>query len=246
MSAPSLEAVTARDRGLVACRRCSRVWSPQTAACGRCGARLSSRNDRSLGRVWAWWTAGVMLYIPANLYPMLSTRTLFSTSEATIVGGAVELAHHGAYGIAAIILIASVLIPVAKFGCIAFLALSIRRGSTVASHSRYVLYELVEYIGRWSMIDVFVVAILSSLVQLDVAAAIHPGAAALAFALSVVFTMLSAQSFDSRMIWDEIEGAERRETGHDGAPGSAHTDGPGDATAGQDAQAAPADKGRLA
>ena len=204
-------AVTARDRGLVACRRCAQVWGPEDATCGRSGAALQSRDGASLSRVWAWWVAGVLLYIPANLSPMLSTRMLFTTTEATIVGGAVELAQHGNWGIAVIILVASVLIPIAKFLCIAYLALSVGRQTALSSHHRFVLYEVVEYIGRWSMIDVFVVAILSSLVQLDVAAAIHPGGAALSFALSVVFTMLSAQAFDSRMIWDGIEGDERRD-----------------------------------
>ncbi len=212
MSGEHRDAVTAQDRGLVTCRSCLRVWPVGTDRCGRCDARLMSRDVGSLNRVWAWWVAGVMFYIPANIYPMLVTRTLFETSEATIVGGAVELAHYGAYGIAAIILIASVLIPVAKFACIAFLALSMGRSGNATAHSRFVVYELVEYIGRWSMIDVFVVAILSALVQLDVAAEIHPGGAALSFALSVVFTMLSAQAFDSRMIWDRIEDAGRGET----------------------------------
>ena len=160
---------------------------------------------RSLQRVWAWWIAGLICYVPANLYPMLVTRTLGSVTDSTIVGGAVDLAHHGAYGVAAIILIASVLIPVGKFLAIAYLALSVRRGSQVSSSRRHHLYEIVEFIGRWSMIDVFVVAILSSLVQLSFAASIRPGPAALTFALSVVFTMLSAQSFDPRLIWDPPE-----------------------------------------
>ena len=197
--------MTAREAGLVACRRCARVWPFGTARCGRCGAHLISRDVHSLQRVWAWWVAGLICYIPANLYPMLITRTLASTSDSTIVGGAVELAQYGSYGVAAIILIASVLIPVGKFIAIAFLALSVRRGSQISSHHRHVLYEVVEFIGRWSMIDVFVVAILSSLVQLSFAASIRPGPAALTFALSVVFTMLSAQSFDPRLIWDPPE-----------------------------------------
>lgn len=200
--------VTARDAGLVACTTCTRVWPMGRATCGRCGARLQSRDRASMSRVWGWWVAGVMFYIPANLYPMLATKTLTSTSQDTIVGGAIELIHHDAVGIAIIILVASVVIPVAKFLAIAYLALSVRRSGDVSAHSRHVLYELVEYIGRWSMIDVFVVAILSSLVQLDVAASITPGAASLSFALSVVFTMLSAQAFDSRMIWDRIDAAE--------------------------------------
>lgn len=209
MSGGQFGAMTARDAGLVACRRCTRVWPMQTEFCGRCGAELSSRDEKSLSRVWAWWAAGLLFYIPANLYPMLTTRTLLSTSEATIVGGAVELIHHGSVGIALVILVASVVIPLAKFLCIAYLALSAGRAVDVSSGSRQHMYELVEYIGRWSMIDVFVVAILSALVQLNVAATINPGPASLSFALSVIFTMLSAQAFDSRMIWDGIAKAER-------------------------------------
>jgi len=156
----------------------------------------------SLQRVWALWIMGFLCYIPANLYPMLKTRTLFVVEESTIIGGAVELAHHGALGIAAIILFASVVIPLGKFWAIAFLAISVQKQSTVSYHQRLRLYEVVEYIGRWSMIDIFVVAILSSLVQLKALAAINPGPASFFFALSVIFTMLSAQAFDARMIWD--------------------------------------------
>lgn len=202
---PVKDAFTAREAGMVGCRRCTRVWPIGTERCGRCGSHLVSRDWGSLSRVWAWWAAGILAYIPANLYPMLRTRTLFSTQEDTIIGGAIELATHGAVGIAIVILIASVLIPLGKFFAIAYLALSIRRSSRMSPVRRQHLYEIVEYIGRWSMIDVFVVAILSSLVQLNVVAAINPGPASLTFALSVIFTMLSAQSFDSRMIWDRQE-----------------------------------------
>jgi len=197
--------VTAKDRGLVGCRTCAKVWPKGTPKCGRCGARLTSRDTHSLQRVWAWWLAGAMAYIPANIYPMLQTRTLLQTTEETIIAGALELASHGAIGIAIIILVASVLIPLAKFFAIAYLALAVRRGSRLPPKRRFVIYEVVEFIGRWSMIDVFVVAILSALVQLNVAAAINPGIAALSFALSVVFTMLAAQSFDSRLIWDQMD-----------------------------------------
>ena len=206
-------ALTARDAGLVACTRCQRVWPMAKERCDRCGARLASRDDGSLSRVWGWWTVGIMAYIPANLWPMLITRTLMSESDATIVGGVVELMHHDAVGIALVILVASVGIPVAKFIAIAYLALSVRRVTLLSAHRRQQLYEIVEYIGRWSMIDVFVVAILSALVQLNVVASVNPGPAALAFALSVIFTMLSAQAFDPRMIWDRIEDAARAEGG---------------------------------
>lgn len=171
--------------------------------CDRCGHHMVSRDVGSLQRVWAFWVVGVMCYIPANAYPMLKTKTLFQNDDSTIVGGAVELAQHGAFGIAFIILLASVAIPLAKFWAIAFLAVSVKSRKAASNRSRHLMYEIVEYIGRWSMIDIFVVAILSSLVQLKALATINPGPASMFFALSVIFTMLSAQAFDSRMIWDE-------------------------------------------
>lgn len=194
--------VTARELGVVGCRRCTQVWPRDTELCGRCGQTLQSRDHKSLQRVWAWWIVGVMCYIPANLYPMLTTKTLFSEQQDTIIGGAIELFTQGAPFVAIIILVASVVIPLGKFFAIAYLAISAQQRSAASFGQRHLLYEVVEYIGRWSMIDIFVVAILSSLVQLRTLATIEPGPASLFFALSVVFTMLSAQSFDSRMIWD--------------------------------------------
>ncbi len=194
--------MSAKDLGIVACTRCTKAWPMGTKDCGRCGHSLQSRDPHSLQRVWALWTMGAICYIPANVLPMLRTKTLFQVDESTIISGAVELAHHGAYGIAAIILFASVVIPLAKFWAVAFLAISVKHPTRVSTHKRQFLYEIVEYIGRWSMIDIFVVAILSALVQLKTLASINPGAASFFFALSVVFTMLSAQAFDSRMIWD--------------------------------------------
>ncbi|MBL3568031.1 paraquat-inducible membrane protein A [Rhodovulum sulfidophilum] len=188
--------------GLVACTRCTRVWPAGTRCCARCGQRLYPRVPQSLQRVWAWWSLGLIAYVPANIYPMLETRTLVSTQDNTIVGGAVEIARHGSWGIAAVILTASVLIPIGKFLAVAGLALSVAHGSHVSRARRQQLYEVVEYIGRWSMIDVFVVAILSALVQLGAVVSISPGPASLFFAVSVIATMLSAQSFDSRLLWD--------------------------------------------
>ena len=173
---------------------------------------MVSRDPLSLQRVWAFWVMGLICYVPANLYPMLQTKTLFRVDESTIIGGAVELATHGNLGIAAIILFASVVIPLAKFWAVALLAISVKRPSSVPKRVRHLMYEVVEYIGRWSMIDIFVVAILSALVQLNTLASINPGLAAIFFALSVIFTMLSAQAFDSRLIWDVEANEERRHT----------------------------------
>lgn len=194
--------ISARQAGLVACQRCGQVHEQNARYCKRCDGALQSRDTQSMQKVWAWLVAGMIAYIPANVYPMLLTNTLVEHSESTIIGGAVELAHHGSWGIALIVLVASVMIPIGKFIAIIYLALSVQSGSDSNRHERHKAYEVVEFIGRWSMIDVFVVAILSALVQLNTVATINPGIAAVSFALSVIFTMLSAQSFDSRLIWD--------------------------------------------
>ena len=194
--------ISARDAGLVACQRCGQVHTLGAETCKRCGGPLQSRDTQSLQKVWAWLIAGIIAYIPANIYPMLLTSTLIERSESTIIGGVVELVEYGSIGIALIVFVASVMIPVGKFIAIAYLAISVQARWHDKQHERHRAYEVVEFIGRWSMIDVFVVAILSALVQLDTIATINPGIAAVSFALSVIFTMLSAQAFDSRLIWD--------------------------------------------
>ncbi len=197
--------LTARAAGLVGCAECGHVYQLGTETCTVCGTRLVSRDMTSLQRVWAWLFAGMVVYIPANVYPMLRTTTFGNTQESTIVGGVFELMDHGSYGVALIVFFASVIIPVSKFIAIAYLAIRIQRGKP-GTTAHFHLYEVVEFIGRWSMIDVFVVAILSALVQLNFVASIHPGIAAVSFALSVAFTMISANSFDPRLIWDAPEG----------------------------------------
>ncbi len=193
---------TARSDGKVGCRRCAAVWPKETLRCTRCGARLTSRDRHSLTLVWFWWLLGVLAYVPANIWPMLETRVLLDASEDTIIEGALKLLTHGSVGIAIIILLASVAVPIAKFAIIAWLALTVQYRLPSGSKARHRAFEAVEFVGRWSMIDVFVVAILASLVQFSVLASVKPGPAAFAFAISVIFTMLSALSFDSRLIWD--------------------------------------------
>ena len=195
---------TARSAGYVACRSCGEVAHQGDANCPRCAARLISRDRMSLQKVWAWWIAGLIVYIPANLYPMLRTTQAFRETDSTIVGGVVDLIHHTAYSVAIVVFVASVMIPVGKFIAIAYLALVMRRTDRPDPHRLHHLYEVVEFIGRWSMVDVFVVAILAALVNFGALVTIRPGIAAVCFALSVVFTMLSAQAFDSRLIWDRI------------------------------------------
>ncbi|MFD1880643.1 paraquat-inducible protein A [Paracoccus pacificus] len=197
--------LTAHRAGLVGCRSCGRVWPEDEEICDRCGAHLYPPDRRSLQFVWAWLLAGIIFYIPANLFPMLRTDTfagLNGNTESTIVGGVFELLNYGSWFVALIVFVASVIIPISKFVAIVWLARVAGYPATIRdAHKRLRLYEVVDFIGRWSMIDVFVVAILSALVQLGFVASIHPGPAAVCFALSVAFTMLSAQSFDPRLIW---------------------------------------------
>lgn len=204
--------ITAKQAGLVGCTHCGKVYPTQAARCTRCGATLHARSAASLQIVWAWLIAGMIVYIPANLYPMLQTSTLGQRFENTIFGGVIELAQHGSYVVAAIVFVASIVIPIAKFLAISFLALSVTRRVKMPPTRRHRLFLVVEFIGRWSMIDVFVVAILSSLVQLDFAATIKPGIAAISFAISVAFTMMAALSFDERLIWDADDTAAERPT----------------------------------
>ena len=199
---PSQDLTTARQMGLVACRSCGQVHHKGVTHCKRCDSVLQSRDHDSLQKVWAWLIAGIIAYIPANTYPMLLTATLLERTESTIMGGVIDLVNYGAIGIALVVFVASVAIPVGKFLIIIYLAISVQRASRRNRHGRHKAYEIVEFIGRWSMIDVFVVAILSALVQLDTLATINPGIAAVSFALSVIFTMLAAQAFDPRLIWD--------------------------------------------
>lgn len=199
--------LTARRAGLVACRHCGRVWPRGQSHCGTCRAPLHSRFPQSLQHVWAWWLAGVIAYIPANLYPMMRTDSLGHEYASTIIAGVVELLHHGDAFVAIVVFFASVCIPVGKFLAIAWLALALRRpAAQVPTHRMHQIHTIVEFVGRWSMIDVFVVAILSALVQISVVVSIHPGIAAISFALSVGFTMMSALSLDPRLIYDASEG----------------------------------------
>lgn len=214
---------TARAAGLVGCRTCGKVSPKNTPVCPRCEAPLTSRDHASVQTALAWMAAGIIAYIPANTYPMLLTATLTDAQESTIIGGAIELIRYGEIAVAMIVLIASVAIPVGKFVAIGYLAYAVKRPGTLSGHKLQHLYDVVEFIGRWSMIDVFVVAILSALVQLGLVASINPGPAAVAFALSVIFTMLSARAFDSRLIWDAVNAASdaNQTQGFDAAPATA-------------------------
>lgn len=192
---------SAAARGLACCLSCGKLSPLQLRHCPRCGSRLQLRKPQSLQRCGAWLLTAVLLYLPANLYPIMATEFLGREELSTILGGVILLWAHGSYPIALVIFIASVLVPIAKILALAWLCLTVSRGHNRPSRLS-ALYQLTELVGRWSMVDVFVVAILVALIQLGALMSIYPGIAALAFAGVVIATMLAALSFDPRLIWD--------------------------------------------
>lgn len=199
----SIEGLSGREAHLISCQFCTQLAPDTQTHCSRCGAALHMRKPHSLQRVWAWWIAGLIAFIPANTYPIMITTVLSEPEPSTIIGGVIDLISHGSYFVGGVVLVASVLVPVAKFLIVAVLALSIQFRWTLSEHQRHTAHTITEFIGRWSMIDVFVVAVLAALIQLGAIISITPGPAANAFAFAVIFTMLSADSLDPRLFWDD-------------------------------------------
>ena len=197
---------SAAARGLARCEVCAMVSPVEAGHCPRCHSRLHLRLGESLQRTWALTIAAFLLYFPANLLPILRINSVTGDSASTIIGGVIQFWQQADYPVAIIIFTASVMIPVLKIISIVTLCLAARSGR----HPRHMtrLYRVTEFIGRWSMVDVFVVAILVAVVQLGSTISIHPGAAALSFAGVVVLTMLAATSFDPRLIWDAAKRAQ--------------------------------------
>ena len=199
---------SAAARGLARCEDCGRVEPVAVAHCPRCHAALHLRKADALQRTIALTLGAVMLYLPANLLPVMRVESsLKGTHENTIVGGVIEFWQAGDYPVALIIFTASVVIPLVKVLSIIALCLGVRSGGSPRALTR--LYRITDRIGRWSMVDVFVVAILVGVVQLGSVMTITAGAGALAFAGVVILTMLAVDSFDPRLIWDAAAGREK-------------------------------------
>jgi len=194
---------TAAERGLASCHLCMKLASEDSHRCPRCGTRLHLRKTASIQRTLALLVTAAILYAPANILPIMVTDQLGQPIESTILGGVILLMQLGSIPIAAIIFIASVLVPLSKLLIMFYLCWSVSYGPPVNQRQRTVLYRITEFIGKWSMLDVFVVAILVALVQLGDLLVIRPGGAALAFAGVVMVTILAAESFDPRLMWDK-------------------------------------------
>jgi paraquat-inducible protein A len=209
MTTPSTEAPieTAAQLGLMGCHHCGTVWreAAEGEACGRCGTRLRRRKPDSINRTWALLVAAGIMYLPANLLPVMITKSLLGAQYDTILSGIIYFWVSGAYGLAAIIFIASFLVPLFKLTALTLMAFMAQRKSASRQLERAKLYNILEVIGRWSMLDVFVVSLLAGLVRIQGFAEISAGIGIAAFGAVVVLTMLASLSFDPRLTWDSTD-----------------------------------------
>jgi len=199
---------TAARAGLFLCDTCyllNRADGLPRPACARCGSHLHARKPGSLTRTWAFLITAALLYIPANVLPVINSGSLFETQTDTILSGIVYFWRTGSWVLAIIVFTASIVIPALKLCSLAFLLVSAQTRSRRAPLQRAWIFRATHYIGRWSMVDIFVGATLVALVQLQPFASIEPGPGAGFFAAVVIFTMLATQSFDPRLTWDPLD-----------------------------------------
>lgn len=203
--------VMAIDQHLALCGTCHKLQelpefgSGREAHCVRCGDPLHYRKPNSITNAWALLFTGVACLIPAQIWPIMKVGILGNTSSDSIMSGVITLMQLGSYLVAIVVFVASVFVPVTKVLALTLILLSVQFRWNISNRQRVIMYRLLEWIGRWSMLDIFVVAIMAALVKITGLAEISAGAGATAFALAVVFTMFAAMSFDTRLIWDNAK-----------------------------------------
>ncbi|MBK8174208.1 MAG: paraquat-inducible protein A [Rhodospirillales bacterium] len=207
--APRINLPGPADRqNLIACHTCQLLCPTNPEGthdkleCPRCGSALHHRRPDSLSRTAALLMAAAILYVPANIFPVMTFSALGQGEPSTIIGGVRELIEANMWPLALIVFVASILVPVLKLISMAFLLITVKLGTRTRLRERTLIYRINEAVGRWSMVDVFVVSILVALVQLGSIAGITPGIGIVAFASVVMLTMCAAMSFDPRLIWD--------------------------------------------
>lgn len=202
---------TASALGLTSCHACQllvrlpRQHKDVRASCPRCGAPVHFRKANSLARTWALVIAAVIFYVPANVLPISIITTLGKSQGDTIMSGVIYFIHSGEWPIAAVIFTASIFVPVLKLIILTYLLLSVHFKSRWRPRERTQLYRIIEAVGRWSMVDIYVITIMTALVHVGALADFTVGPAAVYFASVVVLTMIAAMSFDPRLIWDAME-----------------------------------------
>jgi paraquat-inducible protein A len=202
-----------RRMGCDTCRLVTR--GREGTLCPRCGFALHHRKPDSLSRTWALVAAAMILYIPANTYPVLTVIRFGAGAPSTILEGVRELMDAGEWPLALLVFFASVAVPVLKLVSLILLLVTTMAGLKYRPRDRTTLYRIVDAVGRWSMIDIFMESILVALVQFGAVVTILPGPGAIAFAAVVILTMFAARSFDPRLIWDRAADAQ---PSHDETP----------------------------
>jgi paraquat-inducible protein A len=210
----SAAAATALSESCASCHACgllSRLPHAHShgARCPRCGETLHARKPESLQRTWAFVIAAALCYLPANAFPVMTVTSLGKPQSDTILSGVIYLLHHGMWPLALVVFVASVFVPLLKLVILVFLLISVHRRAAWRPVERTRLYRITEAIGRWSMVDIYAVTILVALVKLGNLATIEAGPGAVFFGAVVVLTMLAAECFDPRLIWDRCEARTR-------------------------------------
>ena len=191
---------------LISCKNCHQMYERENFdkfVCTRCNHIVRHRIKDSLQVSLALTICAILLYIPAMIYPIMEVTRLGVKVESTILGGVISFLEHGSYFIAGVIFIASVVIPMIKLVGLLFIFTSLKVNVKMSNNRKILIFKFIEAIGKWSMIDIYVVALLASIVQLDEIFNIKGGIAATSFALMVILTMIAANRFDTRIIWDE-------------------------------------------
>lgn len=190
--------------GAISCETCRFLNMPQGdhAHCERCGSILHVRKPNSVSRTWALTIAAAILYIPANYYPVLTVMQLGAGSPSTIMGGVEELLASRMYPLAALVFFASIAVPMLKLVGLTFMLITVQTGHSAWLRDRTRLYYIVRWVGRWSLIDIFMEALLGALVRFGSVITIQPGIGAVAFCGVVILTMFAAETFDPRLMWD--------------------------------------------
>lgn len=170
--------------------------------CPVCGSTVHPRRKNSMEKTWALVITALMLYIPANILPVMSVETFADSSANTILGGVIELFGNKMYFIAAVVFVASFVVPLFKIGSIFYLLITIQARDSLSNSAKTRLFHLIELIGKWSMLDIYVITIMAGLVNMGFLIQIKGGAGATFFAATVIATMLASKSFDTRLIWD--------------------------------------------
>jgi paraquat-inducible protein A len=199
---------SAKTLGVAGCHTCGQTvhMRRQTQIeCPRCGAEVHYRKHDSINRAWAFLIAAFIMYIPANTEPMMRTTSLGNTSSDTILEGVIYFLSHGDWPLALVIFAASVMLPLLKMIAIAYILILTQRASSERKIERTNLYKIAEILGKWSMLDIFVVGLMAGLVQLGSLTTIAPGPACIAFAGVVILTMFAEMAFDPKLIWDRME-----------------------------------------